>query len=343
MLIESWNILLNNFQSFIFKKIKIISAPCVFLILCVNNLYADDLEQRKQDLEAQLIHVHEDQLRLAMDLNEHRDLLEKSSQDIDENSRVFKLAYDQHEEELKAFASKLQQVMYWKAKRKSNLFSTLGHKDHSAKSYLWKNILNQQQAVLKKQINNLDLLIKNAALLDEKKNDYNKQVIYQENLLNRVEQQKKEMENLLEELVLMQQEELKNKSSDLKSLAVPFNARKITPPLLNIKKRVMQNFLGASVFEARKGEAVNSMAEGTVIFADFLKGLGNVIMVEHGEGYLSVYGNCLKLSKKVGESVLLGEQIAMVGQSGQIGKEALYFEFRKDGQIIAPPSWDRFS
>jgi septal ring factor EnvC (AmiA/AmiB activator) len=84
---------------------------------------------------------------------------------------------------------------------------------------------------------------------------------------------------------------------------------------------------------------VRAVAAGTVVFADWLRGFGNLIIVDHGDHYLSIYGNNEALLKAVGATVRGGEQIASIGSSGGASESGLYFELRHQGQALDPLKW----
>lgn len=90
---------------------------------------------------------------------------------------------------------------------------------------------------------------------------------------------------------------------------------------------------------AAEGAEVKSVAAGQVVFADWLRGFGNLIIVDHGEGFLSVYGNNESLLQPVGERVGGGEVIASVGNTGGNLDAGLYFELRFNGRPIDPLRW----
>jgi septal ring factor EnvC (AmiA/AmiB activator) len=89
------------------------------------------------------------------------------------------------------------------------------------------------------------------------------------------------------------------------------------------------------------GRQVKTIHNGTVLFSDWLKGYGLVTVIDHGEGYMSLYGHNQTLLKSVGERVETGEPIALVGQSGGQSQSALYFEIRYNGQAVNPKLWCR--
>ncbi|GAA62190.1 hypothetical protein P20652_4086 [Pseudoalteromonas sp. BSi20652] len=92
---------------------------------------------------------------------------------------------------------------------------------------------------------------------------------------------------------------------------------------------------------AKEGTNINSVHNGQVVFADWLKGYGWVIVVDHGEGFMSLYGHAQTLLKDVGDLVREGETLALVGQSGGQANSGLYFEIRHKGRAVNPVKWCR--
>jgi septal ring factor EnvC (AmiA/AmiB activator) len=88
-----------------------------------------------------------------------------------------------------------------------------------------------------------------------------------------------------------------------------------------------------------QGTAVRAVYHGRVVYADWLSGLGLLTIIDHGDGYLSLYGHNERLYKEVGERVTAGDTIATVGDSGGRSTPALYFEIRKAGRPIDPRPW----
>ena len=90
---------------------------------------------------------------------------------------------------------------------------------------------------------------------------------------------------------------------------------------------------------ARAGDAVRSIHRGRVAYADWFRGLGLLIIVEHDGGFMSLYGHNRTLIRETGDWVDSGEIIATVGDSGGSAKPALYFEIRRAGNPIDPGRW----
>ena len=90
---------------------------------------------------------------------------------------------------------------------------------------------------------------------------------------------------------------------------------------------------------ARAGDAVRSIHRGRVAYADWFRGLGLLIIVEHDGGFMSLYGHNRTLIRETGDWVDSGEIIATVGDSGGSAKSALYFEIRRAGEPVDPGRW----
>jgi len=90
---------------------------------------------------------------------------------------------------------------------------------------------------------------------------------------------------------------------------------------------------------ATQGAAVKAIATGQVVFSEWLRGFGNLIIVDHGEGYMSLYSNNESLYKQVGERVQPGDAIAAVGNSGGQPETGLYFEMRHQSRPVNPLLW----
>jgi septal ring factor EnvC (AmiA/AmiB activator) len=103
---------------------------------------------------------------------------------------------------------------------------------------------------------------------------------------------------------------------------------------------------GASGIEAKgvfirapQGEPVRAIARGRVVYADWMRGFGNLMIVDHGENYLSIYAHAEALLKQVGDSVAAGEPLATTGASGGNEETGLYFELRHLGRAFDPLAW----
>lgn len=90
---------------------------------------------------------------------------------------------------------------------------------------------------------------------------------------------------------------------------------------------------------AEEGQPVKAVADGRVVYADWLRGYGNLVIVDHGAGFLSLYGHNESIAKQVGENTAAGEAIASVGSTGGALDSGVYFELRQDGKPFDPMRW----
>lgn len=90
---------------------------------------------------------------------------------------------------------------------------------------------------------------------------------------------------------------------------------------------------------ADEGASVKSVASGRVVFAEWMRGFGNLIIIDHGSGYMSLYGNNQTILKNVGEDVTAGDTIAQVGNTGGNQSHGVYYELRNKSIPFDPLKW----
>ena len=93
------------------------------------------------------------------------------------------------------------------------------------------------------------------------------------------------------------------------------------------------------VINAREGAKVSAVSHGQVVFADWLQGYGLLLIINHGDNFMSLYGFNQSLYKEPGDWIEAGDIIATVGESGGQAKPGLYFEIRKNGKPTNPSRW----
>jgi septal ring factor EnvC (AmiA/AmiB activator) len=93
------------------------------------------------------------------------------------------------------------------------------------------------------------------------------------------------------------------------------------------------------LISAGMGSPVRAVADGSVVFAEWMTGYGLILIVDHGNGYLSLYAHNESLLKDVGATVKRGDAVSRVGNSGGLAQPALYFELRRNGQPVDPAVW----
>jgi len=94
-------------------------------------------------------------------------------------------------------------------------------------------------------------------------------------------------------------------------------------------------------FAAARGTAVRAVAPGRVVYADWLRGYGLLLIIDHGDGWMTLYAHGDHLERGVGDWVRAGDVVARAGSSGGAAESALYFELRRDGQPVDPRGWWR--
>ena len=95
------------------------------------------------------------------------------------------------------------------------------------------------------------------------------------------------------------------------------------------------------IIKARRGNNVRAISHGRVAYADWLRGYGLLIIIDHGDGYMSLYGHNEDIRKETGDWVEEGEIIGSVGNTGGQAKTGLYFEIRHNGKPTNPKIWCR--
>lgn len=93
------------------------------------------------------------------------------------------------------------------------------------------------------------------------------------------------------------------------------------------------------LIDAETGTSVEAISAGKIVFADWFRNMGLLVIIDHGDGYMSLYGHNQNLLKNTGDWVLAGEKIATVGDSGGQTDTALYFEIRKGAEPLNPAQW----
>ena len=94
-----------------------------------------------------------------------------------------------------------------------------------------------------------------------------------------------------------------------------------------------------NMIQAKEGSPIHAVYYGRIAYADWLRGYGLIIIVDHGDGYMSLYGHNQTLLKEVGDWVDHNEIIATVGSSGGLQQIGLYFEIRYNGKPSNPAHW----
>jgi len=129
--------------------------------------------------------------------------------------------------------------------------------------------------------------------------------------------------------------------SDLKGLLIMPVKGKIVAffgPYTNARFKIV-NFRSGISIRAERGEPIHSVYKGKTLYADWFQGYGNMIIIDHGDHYYTLYAHAEELFKKKGDLVEAGEVIATVGDTGSLDDPGLHFEVRHHGQPIDPVPW----
>ena len=160
---------------------------------------------------------------------------------------------------------------------------------------------------------------------------------------NRRSEQLRENQKQLENVLKQLEEALVD--IKLPDQDVPFSSQKgkLVPPLRHLNELPTDGSvnLGGVTLKGKEGESVHAIFNGRVVFADWLRGFGFLLILDHGDGYMSLYGYNQSLTKEVGEWVNANDVIATVGSSGGRSESALFFAIRHDGTPLTPLSWIR--
>jgi len=167
-----------------------------------------------------------------------------------------------------------------------------------------------------------------------------KELLTKQQQLAKLEEEETSLKKALEQLA-----RLSEKTYNLNGLAKL--KRKLSWP---VKGKIKHNYGSRKqgylkwkgvLLSSKIGTQVKTVHDGTILFSDWLKGYGLVTVVDHGKGYMSLYGHNQTLLKNVGDKVVSGEPIALVGQSGGQSQAGLYFEIRYRGKAVNPKLWCR--
>lgn len=172
--------------------------------------------------------------------------------------------------------------------------------------------------------------------------------------INKLESDEKRITNLVNEInkILVQEKRtntsINSKLPDASTTGIPFASLK-GKLNLPVRGKLLNSFGGQRsgkhvtwkglFIQSPSGSDVKAISDGRVVFADWLRGFGNLIILDHGKGYMSLYGNNETLHKQVGKIIQGGDTIATVGNSGGNPESGLYFELRHKGKPFDPLTW----
>ena len=210
---------------------------------------------------------------------------------------------------------------------------------------------------------------KNAKKLEKKKkakkltlNKISKKLKSQKSKKLKLQQDEKKLSSLIKNLVLKlkaQEKRRKAEKKDTKKEKKVVNEKAYKINFAKLKKKLKLPVKGKVIYKynakrsdtgtrwkglfikAKEGSNVKSVASGQVVFSDWLRGFGNIIIIDHGKSYMSLYGNNDSLLKQKGEFIKGGEVIALSGNSGGNNYNGLYYELRHNGKPFNPLKWTK--
>jgi murein hydrolase activator len=158
----------------------------------------------------------------------------------------------------------------------------------------------------------------------------NKEIQNKQNTLTEAQKNKDNLSRLLKSL---------SQQSVVQSSKPFLQMRKKLPLPVQTEHRSMRRMNQGVTFFADEGAVVTAVYPGKVVFSDWLKGYGLLVIIDHGQGFMTLYAHNQSLFKHKGQTVRQNEQIASVGHSGGIKQNGLYFEIRQRGKAVSPLNW----
>jgi len=231
--------------------------------------------------------------------------------------------------------------------------------------YKVNRILSYYQYIVKSRQQLIEQIDKTRSNLSESKEILHRELAANQQLKGRITQHQQQLEHNKSyhtTLIKSLNNEIQNKQHNLreaqknkdnlarllKSLAQqsiaqsskPFiQMRKKLPLPVQARNRSLLKMNQGVTFFADEGTVVTAVHPGKVVFSDWLKGYGLLLIIDHGQGFMTLYAHNQSLFKRKGQSVYQNEQIASVGHSGGIKQNGLYFEIRVRGKAVPPLNW----
>lgn len=193
------------------------------------------------------------------------------------------------------------------------------HNELTANKQLKNELIHDQQQLQQNKNYHTDLI-----------QSLNHTIQNKQNALREVQKNKNNLAQLLKSL---------SQQSSPK-ISKPFGQmRKKLPFPVQTQSRSLHPMNQGVTFFAEEGTAVTAVYPGKVVFSNWLKGYGLLLIIDHGQGFMTLYAHNQALFKSKGQNVRQNEQIASVGHSGGIKQNGLYFEIRLRGKAIPPLNW----
>ncbi len=254
----------------------------------------------------------------------------------------------QTEEQNKKIQEHFQALMEWRAQKKIQKSHKIFEKTHAVKECLAQAALISECSDFQRDQKKITELTRHLQELTKENEVLVQKIKDRQGLVAQVFQKQQNISDQIEKSPSASDLEMSVKPSFSKGVPIitqdpdsleVWNTDRLAHPLPQFTHRATKNLFGAQCISTTEAEPISAIYEGDVVFSDLLKGLGQVIMIQHSQGYLSVYGNCKNLLKKVGDRVSTNDLIAFTGHTGQFGKDCLYFEIRHNDRSVDPAHW----
>jgi septal ring factor EnvC (AmiA/AmiB activator) len=223
-------------------------------------------------------------------------------------------------------------------KRVTNYQTLLGDFDQNRAelSATESQLLSEKQALVEQENRLEQAYRQRLKTLDEIKRDIGSE----KNQLTKLEQDRKQLESLLVEI----EQSLKDNFVDIDTPQIAKRKGKLDWPVsgkLALKYGSKKSTLSSDgiFISSDSGRAVRVVHPGRVVFSEWLRGYGLLIIVDHGDDYLSLYGHNQSLLRNTGDWVQAGETLSLTGSSGGYDQTGLYFSLRHNGKSFNPVPW----
>ncbi|NWG04186.1 MAG: peptidoglycan DD-metalloendopeptidase family protein [Syntrophaceae bacterium] len=198
--------------------------------------------------------------------------------------------------------------------------------------------LIQDQTQIRRNLSQMERKKKEITKVSDEKRELlksiqNQKVVYQK-LLKELEVRAKELQALVDKL-----EREKSLMAYGKSKPDTLKGKLILPVQGKVLSLFREKGQNGIEIKAPMGAEIRAVLSGKVLYADWFKGFGNIVIIDHGDHVFTVSGYCSELLKKTGDMVSQGETIALVGSAGSLKGPCLYFEIRHQGKPQDPMEW----
>lgn len=160
-----------------------------------------------------------------------------------------------------------------------------------------------------------------------------------EDVVQNIQKETKSNTNLAPQATASAQSSFFSKSFSRMQQQLPWPTQGEILPLFGTAIEQSKLIHNGIIIQAPLGQPVRAIHSGRVVFANWMRGFGLLMIIDHNEGFMSLYAHNHSFYKKQGDQVRTGELIATVGNSGGNKKESLYFEIRRDGKPLDPLKW----